>query len=658
MKRLTFLLGLAASCALAQNEAQLGRWDFLYSGLEGARPVRWRAFAIGQPPYSWPEPDERSLYNPGGHDIKGYYGINAVLLPFEWDVQPGERQPRGVLMCWGYGWDSNSLNYGSYLLWHPAFNTGRRSYGFWGYIPDPDPGAPIEDRLFNSNIYGSSQIALPDGRLLFPGGAFRAPSGGRDGLKGAQTWNVAEWNVAPDRGRMGPFEMAEQRRYAGALMLPNGKALIVGGTHDNYSPLTCDTDPNPFTRTYEIFDPATNSLQVFPLNVLPCDANNPTRYHFLDQRQHLGSAYPRVNVVSYMQNGQIQGRVAYGGPHFPVYLLDPDRPELGWQRHANLPDPSFQIARLFGNAVLLPRMEPSALNPQSPADQVLPRVVQIGGANGCDPYQGAKFATIHDLSTGVPTWHNAPPLSPGRKGLMSVILPTGQIMVLGGVKKDFDRRDCIPNWQASDLSLDAYLLSPDANGDWRFGQWRALAPMPGADHDLPSEEGHGIPDGARFVHSSAVLLPDGRVWTGGGHMPGPIGGPAYVVNQYPTIYSPPYLFKSDGSPRSDEDRPTWKGAAEFDGVGYDKKIIAQIRVPEKLGELVSVALMSVTGGSHSSEFGQRLVRCGFSRQGDQVVIRTPYSPNIAPPGWYMMFLIVRAADGSFVPSTAAWIRLN
>jgi hypothetical protein len=37
-----------------------------------------------------------------------------------------------------------------------------------------------------------------------------------------------------------------------------------------------------------------------------------------------------------------------------------------------------------------------------------------------------------------------------------------------------------------------------------------------------------------------------------------------------------------------------------------------------------------------------------------VTAKVPQNPNIAPPGWYMLFLV----DNNGVPSVARWMRLG
>ena len=40
--------------------------------------------------------------------------------------------------------------------------------------------------------------------------------------------------------------------------------------------------------------------------------------------------------------------------------------------------------------------------------------------------------------------------------------------------------------------------------------------------------------------------------------------------------------------------------------------------------------------------------------GDRLEATIPNEPNLAPPGWYMLFLTNRTG----IPSVASWVRLN
>jgi hypothetical protein len=97
-----------------------------------------------------------------------------------------------------------------------------------------------------------------------------------------------------------------------------------------------------------------------------------------------------------------------------------------------------------------------------------------------------------------------------------VALPDGKVIAVGGVSH--------PQLIVSDtLAVRRPQIWDPTQGTW--------TPMTGADTlaEQPS---------ARTHHSTAILLPDGRVLSAGGDAPGD--------NVRADIYCPPYLFKSNG----------------------------------------------------------------------------------------------------------------
>jgi hypothetical protein len=54
--------------------------------------------------------------------------------------------------------------------------------------------------------------------------------------------------------------------------------------------------------------------------------------------------------------------------------------------------------------------------------------------------------------------------------------------------------------------------------------------------------------------------------------------------------------------------------------------------------------------THSVNFEQRYVALTFSASGDQLSIQAPAGGAVAPPGWYLLFVV----NSSGVPSVAAW----
>ena len=139
----------------------------------------------------------------------------------------------------------------------------------------------------------------------------------------------------------------------------------------------------------------------------------------------------------------------------------------------------------------------------------------------------------------------------------------------------------------------------------------------------------------RGYHSTALLLPDGRVMTYGNN---PGDG---SFNEKISIYSPPYLFHGA--------RPQVKTVASPTAWHYGKAY--NITTNQKI---VSAELIRPASVTHQSDPNQRYVALPLSVHGGTIGLNVTSNPNMAPPGWYMLF--VNNANG--VPSVAKWIHLS
>ncbi|KUN08491.1 galactose oxidase [Streptomyces yokosukanensis] len=138
----------------------------------------------------------------------------------------------------------------------------------------------------------------------------------------------------------------------------------------------------------------------------------------------------------------------------------------------------------------------------------------------------------------------------------------------------------------------------------------------------------------RGYHSSAFLLPDGRVMATGDN---PGDG---SWNHNVSIYTPPYLYRGT--------RPTITSVINQEWKYGDTQRITVDR-PVAKAELIRPAAVT-----HSSDPNQRFVDLPLSVDGDNVDLNVTNNPNIAPPGWYMLF----AVDADGVPSVARWVHLT
>jgi hypothetical protein len=136
----------------------------------------------------------------------------------------------------------------------------------------------------------------------------------------------------------------------------------------------------------------------------------------------------------------------------------------------------------------------------------------------------------------------------------------------------------------------------------------------------------------RAYHSTAVLLPDGRILSAGDTG---AGGGRSVID----LYSPPYLFKGD--------RPQIVAAPSSADYGTSISI-------STTGPTTTRAVLMAPGATtHADEMHGRHVELAVTPVAGGLTATLP-TATVAPPGWYMLFALT--ADG--IPSVASWIHVG
>jgi hypothetical protein len=144
----------------------------------------------------------------------------------------------------------------------------------------------------------------------------------------------------------------------------------------------------------------------------------------------------------------------------------------------------------------------------------------------------------------------------------------------------------------------------------------------------------------RDYHSTALLLPDARVLSGGGNSP---------TQKDLEIFCPPYLFKSDGSLAT---RPPLSGSPQRVRYG------AQFSVCLSSSDSISkVCLIRPAATTHGQDENQRYVPVTFTPVDfgtSRLTVTAPPDSFEAPPGDYLLFLVNKKG----VPSVARWVRMG
>lgn len=200
----------------------------------------------------------------------------------------------------------------------------------------------------------------------------------------------------------------------------------------------------------------------------------------------------------------------------------------------------------------------------------------------------------------------------------TVLFPNGKVLALGG---------SVINEDASTATLGADLYDP-ATGTWTAGAPEAYP---------------------RLYHNSAVLLADGCVIVTGSN---PVRG---TYEQHIEIYTPPWLFDANGNWIPWSGRPQISSAPAR--IGYGSGTF-QVQTPNASGtnlpDITSVVLVKPGSDTHAFDMEQRVVGLNFTRSSGALTVTCPPNSNIAPPGYYMLFLL----DSRGVTSIASFLQVT
>jgi galactose oxidase len=147
---------------------------------------------------------------------------------------------------------------------------------------------------------------------------------------------------------------------------------------------------------------------------------------------------------------------------------------------------------------------------------------------------------------------------------------------------------------------------------------------------------------SRTYHSVAILLPDGRVFSGGG---GLCGSSCTTNHPDGQIYSPPYLFNPDGTLRS---RPVITTAPTSATTGSTITVTTDSPTP-------TFALIRMSAATHSVNNDQRRIPLTPATvNGTTYTLQLPSDKGILLPGNYMLF----ALNANGTPSVASIMNIQ
>jgi YVTN family beta-propeller protein len=429
---------------------------------------------------------------------------------------------------------------------------------------------------------------LPDGRLL------TFASSQRSSFPVGHSTYAATWDY-----RTGEFVEINNPRHdmfcGGVSLLPDGRLLVNGGNNTIRDSSVFDWRTNAWSAAADMQDPRWYNTSVALPDGSVFTASGSGGSDTAERWQE-GSGWTRFTNINWAlatDEGGFEsiwhpflhvapdGRIAHTGPTDTMHWVDTTGNGQFINTGTTIPGgyyPKDGAVVMFGPGKIL---------------QSAGRT--LGGAP-------TNLAYVVDINGSTPTVTPTSSLKYARTFANGVILPTGEVMAVGG------------NTSQIKFSDEGSVLTPEIwNPD--TGTWRNAADM-----QVP-----------RNYHSLAVLLPDGRVWSGGGGLSG-----NYADHQDAQIYTPPVLFNAVGTPA---ERPEISETPEVIGPGMK----FTVRATAGMQRFTFIKLAALT---HSVTSDLRFIELPFTEPTPGAYsVHAPANANVLTPGYWMLFAI--APEGPY-----------
>jgi hypothetical protein len=527
--------------------------------------------------------------------------------------------PDGRLFYWSRQKTQDAAN--------PA-NDGLDVTGFSDtFLVDPlyldHPGYTKTVANTTTNLFCSGHTFLPDGRLLVTGGHRRALSPpdaqlppGSEFAEGLGEDAVNTFDYRTDSWVRQTTGMERGRWYPFNVTLGTGETLIMSGTF--WSNEGSGAFPqNSLNRDIEIRD-----LQG-GLRKLTTDGTTPQiRW------------YPYLSLT----------------PQGKVFIAKPGSSST-FNEVSRMIDP-YAPHPAGGFGVYTEVSRPAETHYEGSSVMYAPgKVLMLGGSTLSLGGAQSKNAEYIDFAEAFPQWRAAGSMTWARQYTTATVLPDGKVLVTGGTS--------CPGVNNLSCAGGGAVHTPEL---WDPAS-KTFQQMTASPHQVP-----------RVYHSTAMLLPDGRVLVGGGGLPaangetaprpggstlcqGAGGGNDPVEcrkfgHRDAEIFAPPYLFDASGAPAV---RPSITSAPAH--VAYGKPFSVGVGNVDAsdIKEVVLIRLPSVT---HTFNQDQRRVVLGAPTvtSPDSITVGGPADGNVCPPGPYMMFVVRNNGRGT--PSAAKIVRVG
>lgn len=391
------------------------------------------------------------------------------------------------------------------------------------------------------------------------------------------------------------IHLAEQRWYPTGLRIPDGSLMIIGGSHSN---------------TFYNLD-AANSIEFFPSR--PGEEGTVRASKFLLDAEPV-NMFPRSFVLP-------SGKVFVISNNLTMLYDIATNTET---RLPQLPN-GVRIANPFDGAAQLLPLSPPLYEP----------TVLVCGGSAVDDSRPQSNLSTQDPATdqcsritltpqGIAKGWEVERMVDNRLMVESVLLPSGDLLLLNGVHTGYSGYPSLPDSNATGMS----------NSD--HPAFRGMLYRP----NLPrgqriTQQGLPTSNIGRLYHSIAVLTPSGNVMIGGSNPHPAVLTPEQ--SKFPTEFRIQYLnpdFITSGAPR-----PEIVSVPEK--ILFNQKAVLKVKIPANFAvNDVKVSLMDLGYTTHGQNGNSRLVFLEHTLRGNTLEITAPPNNNIYPPGPAFIFIVV------------------
>lgn len=434
--------------------------------------------------------------------------------------------------------------------------------------------------------------------------------------------NYDRWDPAAGFGHSAHVQTkgSDYNAFCNALVeIPDGRLLMVGGNSSMstmlYTPQTAQVSMGPELNRQRWYATTLHTAEGQLLALGGAEAYNGNAY--MNPKETT-----RVAILPEIGNGTNAWRTLSGAASAELFG--------SFQNHYWYPrafnGPNGKVVGLSGNEIWelstkgigsirkIGELPFDPMNSGSAVMYVPGKILVAGGGVVETSVQttGTNQAAIVDFTGTKIKVKSTDPMHWGRNWFNMNVLPTGKVLVNGGTTIGTSGEANSPN----DVRV-AEVWNPET------GKWAQAAKAART----------------RSYHSTALQLPSGAIFTGGG---GAGFGPENNLNA--ELYYPAYLFekRSDGEVHWAQ-RP--RIIALAGSLRHEGKITLTLDSKSKIRSVSLISLPSVT---HSQNTDQRRVPLAFKQVGKQLQVKLPKSTSTLPPGSYEL----NVTNSKGVPSPA------